>query len=239
MTTAAVHDGEMDPAAETREAAELAKSAAWSSISWETPSAQRVHSSAHFDHDRFRDHDRRGVGAARWTDLHSDVTGAPVPGDGMRRHVHHWCAFLSRPTFGQVHGGSPMETTRIAGASVSEAADVLARTTEIEWGRGRNVGDLRLGPFRSHPTELGQPWVADAVVHGHRIRRFRVTVAIFRYGDDRCGIQVRPKFRRPRTSRRLRQCLRSTHAAADRLRDLVLTVDFMPPLHSPGVFVSA
>ena len=124
-----------------------------------------------------------------------------------------------------------METTLIVWASESEAADVLDHAEAVEWGRGRRSGELCLGPFRAAPGELGRPWVADAILRGYRVRRLRVSVAIFRYGKGRCGIQIRPGYRRPWSSRRLRRCLQSTHRAVDRLGELVLAVDFTPPRH--------
>ncbi len=157
------------------------------------------------------------------------VSAARVRAPAVRRVANRWSAILSRPTFAQIHGRSPMETIRILRTPSAQAADVLSRSIAIEWGRGIGAGHLSLGPFRAAPSELGRPWVADAILEGYGVRRLRVTVAIFRDGNERCGIQVRPRFRRPRTSRRLRHCLRSTHGAADRLRDLVLAVDFMPP----------
>lgn len=152
---------------------------------------------------------------------------AAVP--GLRRVGNRWSAALSRPTFGQIHGKSPMETTCIVRASVADVADALNGLADVEWGRGRGAGRLRLEPFRGAPAELGRPWVANATLEAHGARPVRVTVAIFKYGSKRCGIQVRPGFRRPRSSRRLRRRLRSTHGAADRLRELVLEVDFAPP----------
>ena len=163
----------------------------------------------------------------------------PTLPPGVKRFVDHCCAVLSRPTFSQIHGRSPMETTRIIRASVADAADVLGRVEEIEWGRGRSAGQLRLGPFTSAPGELGRPWVADAILDAYRIRRLRVSVAIVHYGNQRCGIQIRPGFRRPWSSRRLRRCLRSTHGAADRLGELVVAVDFTPPRHAAADTLSA
>ncbi len=164
-----------------------------------------------------------------------------LPGvDGGRHHarsdvrwpkkwVENWLEALSRPTFGQLHGGSPIETTRFATTSGAEAADMLDHTTAISWDDGRDSGRLLLEPFRAAAAEFGRPWIADATLHGVKMRRLRVSVAIFDHGTGRCGIQIRPGYRRPWSSRRLRRCLRSTHSASHRLRELVLAVDFTPP----------
>lgn len=138
---------------------------------------------------------------------------------------------FAAPSFLQLHGRSPMETSRIASTSLADAADALSRSPQVEWGHGRDAGQLRIGSFRTPAKELGRPRIADGTLHAPGVRRLRVTIAIYRYGQDRCSIQIRPRYRRPRTSRRLRHCLRSTHGCADRLRDIVLTVDFAPPRH--------
>lgn len=154
------------------------------------------------------------------------------------RRIQRLASILTNPTFIQLHGRSPMETSRIASTTVSDAADALGRSGDVEWGKGRTAGHLDLGPFRVESKELGQPRLADGVLKGHGFRRLRVTVAIYKYGSERCSIQLRPRYRRPRTTRRLRHCLASTHGAADRLRDIVLTVDFMPPRHATATVAS-
>jgi hypothetical protein len=212
----------MDPTGEIRDAG---PEPAQPAMTWEPQRAPSVSS--------FQNFNPHGVDPERRINPDTGDTdsrlGANTTATAIRQLADHWCGALSRPTFGQIHGRSPMETTRIVWASRGEAADALGRSMAIEWGRGRGAGQLHLGPFRSAPTELGQPLVADALLDGHRIRHLRVSVAVFQYGNERCGIQIRPEFRRPRSSRRLRRCLRSTHGAADRLRELVLAVDFMPP----------
>ncbi len=155
--------------------------------------------------------------------------GSPIS-SFIRRRINRLYAVLTNPTFLQLHGRSPLETSRIATTSVADAAHAIGRSHDVRWGGGRTAGQLLLRPLRVATKELGQPHVADGTLHAHGMRRLQVTVAIYRYGNERCGIQIRPRYRRPRTARRLRQCLRSTHGAADRLRDIVLTVDFMPPV---------
>ncbi len=166
-----------------------------------------------------------------WLRHHQGPAISPI----IVRRINRITAVLTNPTFLQLHGRSPLETSRIATTSVTDAAGVIARNPDVEWGIGRTAGRLSLEPLRVARKELGQPQVADGTLYGNGMRRLRVTVAIYRYGNERCGIQIRPRYRRPRTSRRLRQCLRSTHGAADRLRELVLTVDFMPPRPIPDV----
>jgi len=223
----------MEGTGEIREAAASVCGSASSVITWETTAPTSRSGWAAFD--------AQLVDAARTIDSGDDHIDARliarVAAPGVRGFAHRLCAALSRPTFRQIHGRSPMETTCIVRATMADATDVLGRLIEVEWGRGRNAGRLSIEPFQGVPSELGRPWVADAVLDAHGIRRLRVTVAIFRYGSNRCGIQVRPSIRRPRSSRRLRHCLRSTHGAADRLRELVLAVDFTPP--SPAAFADA
>lgn len=164
---------------------------------------------------------------------HARFTTLDLPAmTSIRRFANRWSALLSRPSFLQLHGRSPMETSRIAATSVADAADVLTRSKDVEWGSGRNAGHLRLGPFKVMPEELGRPRISDGVLYGHGFRRLSVTIAIYRYGNERCSIQIRPRYRRPRGSRRLRHYLRSTHDAADRLREIALTIDFTPPRHT-------
>lgn len=221
----------MDPTGEARESAGLHPLARCPPIVWETQnttSSTPIHA-LDFQRLEFQRVDQPMIDSAARIDHGAFETSARATSSIIRRRVRRWAAILSNPTFSQLHGRSPMETTRIATTSVSEAADVLDRSGDVEWGRGRTAGQLHLGPFRTAPTELGRPHIADATLHGPGLRRIRVTVAIFRYGDNRCGIQIRPEYRRPWSSRRLRHCLQSTHAAADRLRELVLAVDFMPP----------
>lgn len=220
----------MDRTGEIREAVNSTSESAFPSITWETHETSTPGAT--------RDFDPHAIARGGLSDLNhhepgrTDDIGVPGTAPGVRRFANRLCAALSRPTFRQIHGRSPMETTCIVRATMADAADVLGRLIEVEWGRGRNAGRLSIEPFQGVPTELGRPWVADAVLDAYGIRRLRVTVAIFRYGNDRCGIQVRPGIRRPRSSRRLRHCLRSTHGAADRLRELVLAVDFTPPGHA-------
>lgn len=226
-----VHDGGMDRSGETHDATEAAIEPTLPTITWETQAAATANP--------FRRNGRCAADVTRSSSVDEHDIEARLreraAAPGMRRIAHRLCAALSRPTFRQVHGRSPMETTCIVRATVADAADVLGRLMEVEWGRGRGAGRLSIEPFHGSPAELGRPWVANAVLEAHGIRRLRVTVAIYRYGNDRCGIQVRPGIRRPRSSRRLRRCLRSTHGAADRLRELVLAVDFTPPAQVPAI----
>ncbi len=221
----------MDLTGDTTESAATAPLPLCPTIVWETQGAPAISAFTSFD--------TRSIGSAARVDRRAFSTSGGFVAPSIKRRLGRWAAILSSPTFSQLHGRSPMETTRIARASVSDAADVLGRSADVEWGRGRGAGHLCLGPFQAAPKELGRPRVADAVLHGHGFRRLRVTVAIYRYGNERCGIQIRPRYRRPRTTRRLRHCLQSTHGAADRLRELVLAVDFTPPHQTGAVAASA
>lgn len=228
---APVHDEHMDRTGETSELAETARSRQGPAIVWETQSAPVISAFTSFD--------TRVISPTPPVDRGAFNPGSRAVARFITRRVRRWATVLSGPTFSQLHGRSPMETTRIARASVSDAADVLGRSADVQWGRGRDACHLLLGPFQAAPKELGRPRVAEAVLHGHGFRRLHVTVAIYRYGNERCGIQIRPRYRRPRTTRRLRHCMQSTHGAADRLRELVLAVDFMPPRQTGPVAIPA
>ncbi|MFK7916755.1 MAG: hypothetical protein AB8G14_01645 [Ilumatobacter sp.] len=136
---------------------------------------------------------------------------------------------LTKTTFNQQHGVSPMETARFVSTAGPNAADVLARIRSLEWEGASCAGSMSLGPFRVAETELGTPWLAQARLHHRRARDLDVSVAILPDGPVRCRIEVRPEFRRPWTIRRLRRCLQTTHAAADRLRELVLSNEVRRP----------
>lgn len=139
-----------------------------------------------------------------------------------------WRRMLRRSLFLRQQCDGPLETTRRVASSLDDAMAVLDRIDSIDWNSTVGTGHLDLEPFRSTPGEAGIPWVASAVLRGRRTRRLNVSVAIFTWGSGRCGIAIRPRYRRPWSRRRLRRCLNSTHAAADRLCDIVLATDVHP-----------
>lgn len=173
----------------------------------------------------------RGVDAGRALQERSKASLDAPTGvlEMLVQRVASWGVALSRPTFRQLHGDSPMGTVRFAATSSTDAAAKLAEVRSIELDLERGSGRLTLEPLRAAPTQAGRPWTADAVLHGRGRRPLPVSVAIFAYGSRRCGIEIRPRCRRPWSQWRLRRCLDSTHAAADRLRNLVLAADFTPP----------
>jgi hypothetical protein len=147
----------------------------------------------------------------------------------LRRRLARLGAHLSSPTSVDLGGRNPVDVTRRVGVAAGEAADVLNRTRTIEWDAGRRAGHLSVEPLRADPDALGDPWVAEGVVRRRRTRSLAVCVAIFDDNRDRCVVQIRPGYRTPWSVRRLRRCLASTHDAADRIRELLMAVDFAPP----------
>lgn len=139
-------------------------------------------------------------------------------------------ATFTKTTFNQQHGASPMETSRFVGHTGLDAALMLGGGRPIEWHHASCSGSMSLETFHVEATELGTPWVANARLHRRHARDLDVSVAVLSDGPHRCRIEVRPRFRRPWAVRRLRRCLQSTHAAADRLRELVLTADLAADL---------
>lgn len=150
----------------------------------------------------------------------------------VRRRVARFGAQLRSPAPTDLGGRNPADITRRVGLAAGEAAEVLNRTRIVEWDGGRRTGRLSVGPFRSDPDALGDPWVAEGVLRRRRTRSLAVCVAIFDDSQDRCVLQIQPGYRTPWSVRRLRRCLASTHEAADRITELLMAVDFAPP-HRP------
>ena len=167
------------------------------------------------------------VSSARAEDFQPAVLGPTSFGRLVLRLVA-WRPSLHSTSFHRQHCDGPMETTRRLATAAHDATAVLDRIGFVDWDSLVDVGRLQLDPFRAVPREPGSPWVAHAVLRGRRTRRLDVSIAIFTYGRARCGIEIRPLYRRPWSRRRLRRCFASTHCAADRLRDILLATDFHP-----------